>query len=263
MYEDDFQMNEAEIETFGKILANMKTLIDISLSNNVSQKFFLSEDFNNSVKFRLQKIYVMVNAPPHRSHPKAPEEVYSHLMNFLNNQRSSLKDINLVSATITSDRLEFLLSLQLTKLALVQTEYMYNRNVYVTNSTIENLFLSVNEGVEEESDEERMLCDLLKNCTETKKIRFVCTDITFEMCIIMAHRMKKLHELSLYQSDMFAMHLPTMKKLVIDGGDHDESIRLIRLNRQLKQLKVPPCFQHHPKFSGAIDELNIEELSFN
>ncbi|KAG5677597.1 hypothetical protein PVAND_007343 [Polypedilum vanderplanki] len=257
-YEDNFEVTIAEAQEFSHFLSSLSGLEYLSLSYNVAQKIFLDEDFNQAVQFHLKKLFVSMNPPAHRPSTKAKRIAYEHLLNFLNKQSSSLKDLSVTHSKLTTDRLEFLLSLNVEKLGLVACDFVHRRKIFVKNSTIKTLFISLNDDeIEENSEEESAVCELIKMCENVKHVHFTCAELNFEIGLAIRNSKSKIEKLTMYRCSFFPMNIPTLKYLDVGGLiDHEEIISLIRLNPQLEELHGPGCLRHFQKFAQAIDELS-------
>lgn len=256
-------MDESEVNIFSQIISNYANLTRLSISFNISQKIFSNNDFTSKARFHLSYFHFWLNAPSHVSYPQAERHVYNNLLNFIDSQRASLINLTLARCTINTDALDFLLSTNLEDLGLVYCELTRERGISITNTTIKNLFISEQDMIEEGSTQDIVLNDVMNCCKAVKKLRFSNVDITFEMSLTMTHKMKNLKQLSLFKCIFVPSLYPNLRKLVILAEeDLEDSIRLIRMNRQLKELQVPFDFQLDPQFEIALSELSVDKIEF-
>jgi hypothetical protein len=252
-------MNESEAAQFGTFLQSLDGLSDLTLSYNLTQQLFLSGDFGASVKFRLNRFFVNMNPPPHRPSTRATEIAYDNLCNFIDKQRSTLRNLTIQHSDVPTERLEFFMAMNLTRLCLVACELERTRSISVKNSSIKELFLSCDTDLD--SSEEEFLCDVILSCEEVNSLHFTCTDIPFEVCLAIRNHPSKIKKIKMFRCAFFPMSIPSLKILEISSPiEHEESVYLVRLNPQLKELHVPACLRHFPKFNAAVEEFELDSL---
>lgn len=259
-YEDDYEMDPAEVKKFSEVIASFKDLDEISLSSSITQKLFSDSDFANSSKLQLKQIFLWVNGPEHQNEPLANDDVYANLQIFLENHRNTLKTLTLARSTIKDEMMTFLLQFQLKDLRLVYSDFVWRKKIGVKNLSVKRIFISMQEIIE--GDTETAVTDILKSCVSLKTLRFSCVDISFEISMVMAYHMQQLEELELYQCDFIPVTYPKLKKLEVSSCEREDVIRLIRVNRQLQNLLVPSSYRFSARFARAIDEMSVKEIVY-
>jgi F-box domain len=259
-YEDNYEMDELEMEEFSKFLIGQTKLKKISLTSNVTQKLFADEKFAKSCRFQCENLFLWINGPEHVEDTPADEVVYTNLIAFIKYQGASLATLTLGRFKITREMLRLLLSLQLHDLRLVSSDFTDTRKINVSNKSIKKIFISMLDLVDSET--ERVLCDILKSCKSVEKLRFSCVDVTFEMALVIAYEMKKLTRLNLYNCHFLPITFPRLSHIEVLSCETRDILRLIRVNRQLTSITVGESFIHSERFRRALDETEVHQVAY-
>lgn len=252
-------MNNEEFSIFAGCLGVMKSLTSLSLNYHISEKLFKSDKFAETASFKLERLHIACYT---EDVEQDPARFYRNLKFFLTQQRSSLKYLNLIEATISSDVLQCILQCPLHELSLTDSFLSsYDGEIDLQNSSIQNLLISTFFDHAFEEEEEIMLCQLLKNCVAVKAIYFSRMEVTFEMCCTINEYMYSLETLHLHECKTFPMPITTLKELSIQSNSYiEELIKFIRVNRHLKILQVSKKFPINPSFYHAILKINHDNI---
>jgi hypothetical protein len=259
MYEDNMQMNESEAAQFATFLQSLDGLLDFTMDYNLAQQIFLTSDFGNSVKFQLQKFHITMNPPPHRPTTTAGGIAYDNLCNFIDKQRTALTYLIILRSTLSSAHIELLMSLNIKKLFLNGCTIQLTRPISIQNSSIRKLSISEDDGSIEL--EQECLCELINSCTKLKSINLFHMEVLFEPSLAVRKHPNKIEKVKMHECTFFPVTVPSLRTLEISNPiDEQESVYLVRLNPQLKKLRVPGNLQRFPTLNRALDELDLDVL---
>lgn len=251
-YEDTYELDHEEAETIAAFILSLKDLTFLSLTSDVVLKVFADERFALSVTCQLEQVFLWINGPERNSDEVANDAVYRNICSFLHRQRKTLNILTLARCPVDNTMLSFVLKLdQLKDLRLVHSDFVSSEILAKPNKTIERLFISMQEIVE--VDEETVICNLLENCANIRKLRFSHCHVTFEMSMIIAYKMTHLQKLEMYQCNLEVVSFPSLKKLEILNCDLEDVTKLVRVNRHLKHLWVPFDYRNSTHFMEAVN----------
>lgn len=260
-YEDDYEMSADDMKIFATFLLSLKDLKNVSLSSNVTLNLFADDQFSSSVKFSLEKVY-MIFYPKEDDPDPVPDIVFAKMLTFLRTQRGTLRTLTLLGCKMDKEIIENLLRMELNDLRLVSSDFGSGfLPIAVKNSTVTRIFISSHEDVGDTA--EAFICSILESCVNIKAVDFACVDITFEIALVIAYKMEKFEAMKLYNCTFIPqMSFPSMKSLEFSRCKYSHVVKMIRVNPRLQKLKVPNSYRNKISFQAVIHGMSIDEISY-
>lgn len=247
------------------MLTSLEGLKRLSINHTLSQKLFLDNHFAECAKFKLEYLHTWIDPPEHISYPGATRQHYQFYMNFLNSQRHSLNELILIRFNISVDIVEHLLSLNLQKLTIYGSNFNIMRKIYVQNRSIEKLDLSTKSYFEASQlvlydiQTETGICGIIENCFNLRSLKLAGLHISFEVSMSIVNHPGSLKKLKFYKCKVHPITYPKVESMSLNAcTTQDEVVQVLRVNRQLKYVKLPLKIRQHEKFATALSELSSD-----
>lgn len=260
-YEDDFEMSPQDIEVFKSFLVSQKNLRELSLTHNVTRSLFASQDFGTSVQFKAENIFVWMGDEHQESgNPASSVNILKNFSQFLETQRESLKVLTLGRCKLQRPFMDtLLLFLKLKDLRLVQNDFDWDGDLFTVNTTLERMFVSLQDTTIDEP-----ICQIMENCLKLREMKFSCIDVTFKMSMVMAYKLKSLTKCEFFNCKLIPITFPNMKKMSFSSCAMRDVLQQILVNRHLRKVTIPFSYCQDENFlSSIIVDARIRAIVFD
>ena len=256
---DEHYTDAEEDKTFKEFMEAQTELKKLSLTNNGVTTLLEDAENLKNLKFQCNEINLCINqGSSNREIGNKSDNVFE----FVETQRNFLKTLSLQCCVLNVENVTILLTLSLQELTLDTCEFVWGRQLETVNHSIRTIHI-INQEYSDEQDE-LAICDILKSSRNATSVKFSNVILTFDLSLVMVYDMPKLKDLTIVDTEISSpIHFPTVENLTIDTYDEiDDLVKLIRLNRQLKSLKVPGHFEFDEEFVQALSELSTTRVEY-
>lgn len=268
--DDSAETNKFDTRKFCELLSSMEALDELSFCCDAGNKLFKDDlILDYSSKWKLKKFYAWMNAPEHNNLPMVGSTSYDNLSRFIQSQKH-LKKLSLCRSTISGNFLEQVLSCaSIQSLCFALSVFKMDEGINnIQNTTLKKFsFGSPRDNfkiypVLENSEYESSICDMLKSCQNLEKLCISRIKITFEMSITINEYLKKLKSIDFEKCELEPFYFQHVRSMTL-GLEPDVAIKIIRVNKQLKYIRLNSTVQSHPKYEVAMSGMNLEKIEFS
>lgn len=194
-------------------------------------------------------------------HCTLQEEQSSEYVMMLLKKLKGLDILFLENCIINGSELQTVIAVDAKKLTLENCSFEWSESVDLVGSQrLEDLTIST-ERVSRFTDE-NYLQQIVKTCPNLKTLFLEWTSIGFETSLILATKAKNLRNLRVDYCKIDPITFPTIESYETFGGCLDDALKLIRINRQLKKVKIDHHAEHEASFRRALIENPSLEVEF-
>lgn len=263
---------EKEEKLLQFIRRNAKTLTKVTLCVNEFQKGTVQKIVElvgeNLVELRME---LKIHNFPEVAALKVPklkrfsyvhdyDEPLKYLLEFLAQYRR-LEVVYLENCTINDEALQIIIATGVQKLTFESCSFESNGNLsLLPTDRLEELTMSA----EKRSSfvDEIVLQQMVEACPRLAMLKVEWMTVGFETALVLALKAKNLKILRAEFCVIEPVTLPTIKCYETFGGCVDSSIKFIRVNRQLKKVKIDHLIEHETRFQKALLENPGLEVEF-
>jgi hypothetical protein len=217
---------------------------------------FFNDSLCSAAPFKLETL--IIEADIHNSN--LPQNCQEDLFNFIKQQHSSLRQLEICHTILTIEKQEVLLKMSLQHLSLLYCSFVSDENhqISIQNETIKSILFESFTG-------EIAQAEFLKRCLQVEEIEFENEYISNTLSFVLS-RLPKLEKLTLSDVVSVPICIPSLKVLNLSWIDyHDENTRqnlnsLICNSRQLKEVKGSYGLLNEPELAWVLAQLNLEKL---
>lgn len=162
----------------------------------------------------------------------------SFLMEFLETQRSSLRELTLRFAELFAQDIYRMMTFEIKELSFMECKFLWQRRVEIKNPNIE--FISISKPRFESPDDEYQVCDLLMSACNATKLKLESLPISFWISLTISQAMKNLKTLQLESCDVQDPFVyPSVEEFEFRDIESEQIVMLVHANKQLKKINLP------------------------
>lgn len=233
---------DKELELLANFLISQPTLLSLCIAGNAARRLLNVSKFVDDIKFSLKVLYAELDED-------------QRLIEFLAKQQTTLKELNFENMRISAKIINHLASFkELRTLGLWSCNYEQVKS-YDANFSIRNLSISRINTIHDETT-----CALLCSMKHAEILNLLSFDISFDVALTIAYKMKSLIQLSLEKCTLMPFTFVNIKRLKFIDIERGAMIKMILVNRQIEKLKIGIKHKEDESLQNILNEikLNVE-----